>query len=141
MRKAKSIKYTIDENECFIVTSHSCNSDGYPRINRNNKNILISHLVYGKHFGSIPEGKCVIHTCKNRKCINLKHLKLKSKSNLNRKLTLKQILEIRKLNELANKSIYPSKCRKSLIKLFAPAYPQITLKTFYKIMISKTESI
>jgi hypothetical protein len=145
VRKAKPIEYVkhpiLGDEGCFIVTSHSCNSKGYPQMQCDHRKILISHLVYEEHFGFIPKGKCVIHTCKNRKCVNPKHLKLKSKSKLNRKLTLKQVEEIRKLNKLAEESSDPSKCRGSLIKIFTSAYPQVKSKTVYQIMIDKSQSV
>mgnify|MGYP001770221178 CR=1 FL=1 len=72
----KSIKYVIDENGCWICTSHAKpkHRGGYPVITRNGKFYRLSRYIYEQEHGEIPEGMYIMHLCDNPECINPNHL-------------------------------------------------------------------
>jgi hypothetical protein len=109
----KDIEYYVDKNKCWICTSHNCDSDGYPKIRRNNKCLRLSRYIYTCEKGSISDNLVVMHTCDNPNCINPDHLVLgtvkdnnkdrdskgrtaKNERNGGAKLTPEQIEAIRK---------------------------------------------
>ncbi|PFR93490.1 HNH endonuclease [Priestia megaterium] len=74
MSSAKQITFDIDENGCFICTSHKPNKDGYRQIRINKQLYLMHRYIYMQCFGGIPAGMVIRHKCDNRSCINPEHL-------------------------------------------------------------------
>ena len=74
--KPKEITWMVDSKGCWNCTSHKPGSTGYPSISQN-KSIL--KLKYEEKYGKFPKGKCMLHKCDNRLCINPDHVLIGSK--------------------------------------------------------------
>ena len=62
-----------DPNGCWIWIGY-INEGGYGRVTAWGKPRLAHRLVYQIEIGTIPEGLVLDHLCRNRKCVNPKHL-------------------------------------------------------------------
>lgn len=127
--RAKEIAWEVNENGCWVCTSHKPNTWGYPQCRINYKFKMISHIMYEKYKSEIPQGMHMLHTCDNPICINPDHLfvgthqeNMKDKVNKNRQshvgspgmhgtkhpqsiLTEEQVLEIRAYTGITDKQI------------------------------------
>lgn len=63
----------IDSNNCWIWQK-SCAGSGYGQITVNGKYWQTHRYVYTQHYGEIPEGLVIRHSCHNPKCCNPDHL-------------------------------------------------------------------
>lgn len=78
----KPIEYEIDENGCWICTSHSKDKDGYPGLNRWVNGKLIRKMsryvvfLFTGQLSSPEKGEVIMHLCDNPSCINPDHLKI-----------------------------------------------------------------
>jgi len=70
----KPIEYEVNDNGCYICTSHTQNKSGYPTIHRNHKCLSMSRFIYEQKKGPIPPNNHVLHSCDNPCCINPDHL-------------------------------------------------------------------
>jgi hypothetical protein len=73
--KRKPIEFEVNDNGCFICTSHPLN-DGYCTISINGKSKRLHRFIYESCFGLIPKGLSVRHRCDTPTCINPEHLEL-----------------------------------------------------------------
>lgn len=112
--KPKPLTWLVNNNGCYICTSHGCDTDGYPRKGVNYKLVRLSRFIWTECFGEISADLCVLHRCDNPKCIRIDHLFLgthadnlkdmwekrrgrgsKGEQNGRAKLTKEQVLYIR----------------------------------------------
>lgn len=77
--KRKPIEYFINENGCWICTSHHVGTHGYPCIYKDGRTQNLHRVIYEEKFGSIAD-LLVRHKCDNRGCINIDHLEPGSKA-------------------------------------------------------------
>jgi hypothetical protein len=73
---AKKVDYRITPSGCWECTSHSPNSDGYPRVVYKGKRMYIHRFIYLTQKGPIPDGMEIRHKCDNPLCINPDHLEI-----------------------------------------------------------------
>ena len=72
---ARSIYYYVNENGCYICTSHRKDRDGYFKLARGGKEWLLHRYIYFLKHGNIPDGIVIMHLCDEPSCDNIKHLK------------------------------------------------------------------
>ncbi|MFI9344962.1 HNH endonuclease signature motif containing protein [Streptomyces sp. NPDC052773] len=69
-------KYRVDpDTGCWLWTA-SFNNTGYGRLREHptNRTLLAHRVSYEAFIGPIPQGLVLDHLCRNRACINPKHL-------------------------------------------------------------------
>jgi len=64
--------------ECFVWQKY-LDQDGYGKFFFKRKNRRAHRVSYYLNYGDIPKGMVIDHICKNRKCVNPKHLHLVTK--------------------------------------------------------------
>ncbi len=71
----RDIEYRIDENGCFICTSHSLHRNGYPSIAISGISQPISRVVLETKLGrQIKTNHVAMHKCDNPNCVNPDHI-------------------------------------------------------------------
>lgn len=65
---------TRAENKCLIWTG-STGHNGYGKTKRRGKYYRAHRLAWELTYGAVPEGMMLDHTCHNRACINVEHLR------------------------------------------------------------------
>ncbi len=61
------------DRECWQWIGNT-QHQGYGRMQINRKTVLAHRLAYMLSVGSIPDGNVIDHLCKNKQCVNPKHL-------------------------------------------------------------------
>lgn len=66
---------TFNGSPCWLWRGSSLNCDGYGRMRDwNSVKTFIHRLTYTLVFGPLPEGYEIDHLCRNRDCVNPRHL-------------------------------------------------------------------
>ena len=73
-KKRPEFTYYVDDNGCWICTSHKIDYWGYPKIHHNGKSTSVHRHLYQTIYGNLPKDRVVRHTCDNPLCINPIHL-------------------------------------------------------------------
>jgi hypothetical protein len=72
----KPLKYKVEDNGCFVITSHIARPNGYCQFSIREKKIYWHRYIYEECFGPIADGLVVRHKCDVRNCVNPEHLEL-----------------------------------------------------------------
>ena len=74
-------RFTVDESGCHVST-YSVGSHGYAQVGwqtPDERHMVTAHrAAWAAVYGQVPEGMTIDHTCKNRRCVNVAHLRLMS---------------------------------------------------------------
>jgi hypothetical protein len=71
--------YSIDQQSgCWLWNRHT--NGGYGVVKIDKKTIKAHRYSYQRHFGDIPEGLVVMHSCDTPRCVNPDHLILGSQA-------------------------------------------------------------
>lgn len=73
-------KYILDESTGCHISTYSVASHGYAQIGWQDpgyRQVVLAHRAAWVHVnGQIPAGMTIDHTCKNKRCVNVAHLRL-----------------------------------------------------------------
>src|SRR5699024_1255359 len=67
------------QGDCLVWTGTK-DKDGYGHIRDNGKTQLAHRFAWWREHGEISEGKIIDHTCHNKACVNIHHLRLATAS-------------------------------------------------------------
>lgn len=67
------LRYRVDECGCHVWTGALCDG-GYAIMTIRNVAVRVHVVVYEHYHGPVPEGLEIDHQCRNRACINERHL-------------------------------------------------------------------
>lgn len=85
--ESKFLSKICKTDSCWEWTSY-VDKNGYGRFFINGKHQQAHRVSYEDKFGKIPEGLVINHLCRNRKCVNPKHLEVVTqKVNIQKGLT------------------------------------------------------
>jgi hypothetical protein len=71
----KLLTKTVEQGACLVWIGMKSDK-GYGLLKLNGKTQRAHRLMYQLHFGSIPDGLVVRHSCDNPSCVNIAHLHL-----------------------------------------------------------------
>lgn len=67
--------HTEWRGQCLVWTG-AVGGAGYARVTENGTRVLAHRYVWERAFGPIPSGEFIDHACHNRRCLNVRHLRL-----------------------------------------------------------------
>ena len=77
-------RWTLEAPTGCHISDYSCGSHGYAQIGwsarreggHKTRGTLAHRAAWTAVYGQIPEGQTIDHLCKNRRCVNIEHLRL-----------------------------------------------------------------
>src|SRR5699024_3966568 len=69
------LNFYVDNNGCFICTSHKTGVHGYPQVRHKGVSSPAHRKVYEEMFGEIKDYLFVLHSCDNRICVDPEHFR------------------------------------------------------------------
>lgn len=67
------------QGDCLVWTGH-VSARGYGRLNTKGRLVMVHRFVWERVNGPIPDGLEIDHTCHNRACVNVEHLRLATRA-------------------------------------------------------------
>lgn len=94
------MKIVEDKNECLIWQGQT-DTSGYPNIKFKGKNHLVHRAYYKEIVGNIASHDTLDHICRNKLCVNPKHLEPVSRSENIKRMQISKYYEI-EINRLVD---------------------------------------
>lgn len=101
----------VEKTETCWIWTAAQDDTGYGAFGLAGKKRNTHRLSYEMHYGAIPTGMDVMHSCDNRACVNPKHLKVGTRTQ-----NMRQCVEHGRMNVVAGESHSKSKLTEAAVR-------------------------